>query len=70
MVLRFQVTLLMTHAGRILSAALTPANFQDHDAATTLGYATAGGILLGDLGSRAAANAELVAEETGRASSP
>lgn len=61
----FKLHLLMTPAGRILSAALTPANFQDRDAATALGYATAGGILLGDLGYRAAGTAELVAAETG-----
>lgn len=61
----FKLHLLMAHAGRILSAALTPANFQDRDAATALGYATGGGILLGDLGYRASANAESVAEETG-----
>lgn len=61
----FKLHLLMAHAGRILSAALTPANFQDQEAATALGYATAGGILLADLGYRAAPNAELVAEETG-----
>lgn len=61
----FKLHLLMTHAGRILSAALTPANFQDQEAATALGYATEGGILLADLGYRASANAEQVAEETG-----
>lgn len=61
----FKLHLLMAHSGRILSAALTPANFQDRDATTALGYATGGGILLGDLGYRAAANAELVAAETG-----
>jgi hypothetical protein len=61
----FKLHVLMTQAGRILSAALTPANFQDQEAATALGYAAQGGILLGDLGYRASANAELVAEETG-----
>lgn len=55
----------MAHAGRILSAARTPANFQDQDAAPALGDATAGGILLADLGYRAVPAAELVAEETG-----
>jgi transposase len=61
----FKLHLLMAHAGRILSAVLTPANFQNQEAATALGYATEGGILLGDLGYRASTNAELVAEETG-----
>ena len=61
----FKLHLLMAHAGRILSAVLTPANFQDQEAATALGYATEGGMLLADLGYRASPAAELVAEETG-----
>ena len=61
----FKLHLLMAHAGRILSAARTPVNFQDQEATIALGYATAGGILLADLGYRAAPTAELVAEETG-----
>ena len=60
----FKLHLLMSVTGRILSAFLTPANFQDRDAAPALGLATGGGILLGDLGYRGAATARKIAEET------
>lgn len=60
----FKLHLLMTITGRILSAFLTPANFQDRDAAPALGLATDGGILLGDLGYRGATTAQIIAQET------
>jgi hypothetical protein len=60
----FKLHLLMSIKGRILSALLTPANFQDRAAAPALGLATDGGILLGDLGYRGAATAQIIAQET------
>ena len=60
----FKLHLLMTVSGHILSALLTPGNFQDRDAAPALGLATDGGIVLGDLGYRGTPTALRIAEET------
>ena len=56
---------LVHHSGLIVSALLTPANFDEREAALALALSVDGGILLGDLGYRSRGDwlAETLAEE-------
>ena len=61
----FKLHAMVHYTGTIVSAILTPANFDEREAALALALSVDGGILLGDLGYRSKANwlAETLAEE-------
>ena len=59
----FQLHLLRHCGGRILNAVLLPANWDEHDAELLLAEATAGGVVLGDLGYRGEASRDRLLEE-------
>ncbi len=61
----FKLHALVHHSGLIVSALLTPANFDEREAALALALSVDGGILLGDLGYRSQGDwlAETLAEE-------
>lgn len=59
----FKLHILRHIGGRIIAPVLTPANWDDREAALCLTMAVDGGICLGDLGYRGPQAAELLAEE-------
>lgn len=61
----FKLHALVHHSGMIVSALLTPANFDEREAALALALSVDGGILLGDLGYRSKADwlGETLAED-------
>ncbi len=61
----FKLHALVHHSGTIVSAILTPANFDEREAALALALSVDGGIVLGDLGYRSKADwlAETLAED-------
>lgn len=61
----FKLHAMVHHSGLIVSALLTPANFDEREAALALALSVDGGILLGDLGYRSKENwlGETLAED-------
>jgi transposase len=59
----FKLHVLRHISGRIVNLVLTPANWDDRDAAPSLAWRADGGITLGDLGYRGEKAATLLAEE-------
>ena len=61
----FKLHAMVHHTGTIVSALLTPANFDEREAALALALSVDGGILLGDLGYRSHRDwlAEILAED-------
>jgi IS5 family transposase len=53
----FTLHTLIHHSGTILSAVLTPANWDEHDPALALALSVDGGVVLGDLGYRSQGDA-------------
>ena len=61
----FKLHTLIHHSGAILSALLSPGNWQDGDAGVVLGCSTGGGIVIGDYGYRGENRFNAFWEESG-----
>jgi len=59
----FKLHVLRHVSGRVVNPILTPANWDDREAALALALAADGGVVLGDLGYRGPKAAELLAQE-------
>lgn len=61
----FKLHVLIHHSGAILTAMLTPGNWQDGAPGVALGMSTGGGVVIGDYGYRGEATYEAFREQAG-----